>query len=445
MSSEKDNFTYAKMVYERVLNLLEEHHNFIRGSIPLIASENVPSPAVREALVSDFGNRYAEGWPGERIYAGCKYIDEVELLAIELGKKLYKAEFVDVRPISGVVANLITYTALTEPGDVMMSLAIPHGGHISHNKRSSGGTAGTVRGLIVEHYEFDEYNYEINLDATRKKLKSLASEGKKPKIFMLGASVFLFPHPVREIKEMAKEFDAYVVYDAAHVAGLIAGGIFQDPLREGADVMTMSTHKTLAGPQHGMLCSWSKYEEALKKAAFPGMLSNHHLHAVAGVAICLAEAIAFYKDYAKQIVRNSKALAQALYERGMDVLYEHRGFTESHMIVVDVSKYMNGKQAEEKLEQARIIVNRNLIPKDYRLKTDYRTPSGIRLGTQEVTRLGMRESEMDWIADLIAKVIVKGEDPSKVAQEVSELKRPFNKVHYCFTSKTEAYSYIQIR
>ncbi|MCL7399071.1 MAG: serine hydroxymethyltransferase [Thaumarchaeota archaeon] len=445
MSSEKDTLLYAKAAYERILNLLEEHHRFIRDSIPLIASENVPSPAVREALASDFGNRYAEGWPGERIYAGCKYIDEVELLAIELGKKLFKAEFVDVRPISGVVANLITYTAFTEPGDVMMSLAIQHGGHISHNKRSWGGTAGAVRGLVVERYEFDEYNYEIDLDATYKKLKSLVSEGKKPKLFMLGASVFLFPHPVREIAEMAKEFDARVVYDAAHVAGLIAGGIFQDPLREGADVMTMSTHKTLAGPQHGMLCSWNKYEEVLKKAAFPGMLSNHHLHAVAGVAICLAEAIAFYKDYARQIVRNSKALAQALYERGVDVLYEHRGFTESHTIVADVSKYMNGKQAEEKLEQAKIIINRNLIPKDYRLKTDYRTPSGIRLGTQEVTRLGMRESEMEWIAELITKVIVKGEDPSKVAQEVSELKRPFNKVHYCFSSKTEAYSYIQIR
>lgn len=445
MSLEKDNLAYAKAMYERILSLLEEHHRFMKDSIPLIASENIPSPAVREALASDFGNRYAEGWPGERIYAGCKYIDEVELLAIELGKKLFRAEFVDVRPISGVVANLIAYTAFTSPGDVMMSLAIPHGGHISHSKRSWGGTAGAVRGLVVEHYEFDEYNYEIDLDATRKKLRSLVSEGKKPKIFMLGASVFLFPHPVREVAEIAKEFDARVVYDAAHVAGLIAGGIFQDPLREGADVMTMSTHKTLAGPQHGMLCSWSKYEEVLKKAAFPGLLSNHHLHAVAGVAICLAEAIAFYKDYSRQIVRNSKALAQALYERGIDVLYEHRGFTESHTIIADVSKYMNGKQAEEKLEQARIIVNRNLIPKDYRLKTDYRAPSGIRLGTQEVTRLGMRESEMEWIAELIAKIIVKGEDPSSIAHEVSELRRPFNKVHYCFTSKTEAYSYIQIR
>lgn len=209
--------------------------------------------------------------------------------------------------------------------------------------------------------------------------------------------------------------------------------------------MTLSTHKTLAGPQHGMVVSWSKYGEKLKQVAFPGLLSNHHLHAVAGVAIALTEVLAFYREYARQIVRNSKALAQALYENGIEVLYEHKGFTESHTIVADVTKYMNGREAEEKLERAGIIINRNLIPKDYRLKTDHRRPSGIRLGTQEVTRLGMKEQEMQHIAELITKIIVHGKKPEEVAKEVAEFRKEYQHVRYCFESKTAAYEYIRIR
>jgi glycine hydroxymethyltransferase len=432
--------------YERVLELLEKHHAMYRRSIPLIASENVVSPAVREALASDFGHRYAEGWPGERLYAGCKYIDEVELMAIELGKAVFKAEFVDVRPISGVVANLVAYCTFARPGDMMVALPIPYGGHISHGKEKWGGTAGVVRGLDVERYEFDEENFEIDVDATSRRLKRIeADTGKKPRLFVLGASVFLFPHPVKEIRKLADENGAYVMYDAAHVAGLIAGGRFQDPLREGADVVTLSTHKTLAGPQHGMVLSWEKYSERLKQVAFPGLLSNHHLHAMAGVAVALAEAMAFYRDYAAQIIRNAKILGEALFEQGIDVLYESRGFTESHTIVADVSKYMDGRTAEEKLEESGIILNRNLIPKDYRLKTDHRKPSGIRMGSQEVTRLGMGESEMRQIAEFIADVVVRGKEPGKVAEEVAEFRKNYRKVHYCFESATGAYDYIRIR
>ncbi len=435
----------ARQKFHRVLELLESHHRFFRESISLVASENVPSPAVREALASDFGNRYAEGWPGERLYAGCRYIDEVELLAIQLGKEVYEAEFVDVRPISGVVANMAAYTAFAQPGDTMMALAIPHGGHISHGKLKWGGTAGVVRGLEVERYEFDEENYEIDVDATRRKVERLSREGKAPKLFMLGASVFLFPHPVKEIKQIADEYGGKVVYDAAHVAGLIAGKRFQDPLREGADAVTLSTHKTLAGPQHGMILSWSRYEEELKRVVFPGLVSNHHLHAVAGLAIALAEALAFYREYASRIVENAKALAQALYERGIKVLYEHRGFTESHTLIADVSEHMNGYEAEKRLEEAGIILNRNLIPKDFRLKTDYRTPSGVRIGVQEVTRLGMGRGEMVEIAELISRVIVRREEPGKVRERVRELKKGFQHVKYAFTSETEAYQYIRIR
>ena len=208
----------GRQYFQRILELIDKHHRLFKSVIPLIASENIPSPAVREALTCDFGNRYAEGWPGERLYAGCRYIDEVEKIAIELAKKVYEAEFADVRPISGVVANLVAYTVFTKPGDLMIALPIPYGGHISHGKEKWGGTAGVVRGLKVDRYEFDEENYEIDVDATRRRIER---KNLKPKLFMLGASVFLFPHPVKEIAELAAEFDAKVVYDAAHVLSLI--------------------------------------------------------------------------------------------------------------------------------------------------------------------------------------------------------------------------------
>ncbi|RWX72726.1 MAG: serine hydroxymethyltransferase [Candidatus Methanosuratincola verstraetei] len=431
--------------FERVLKSIEDHHRALTTSLPMIASENVPSPSVREALASDFGNRYAEGWVGERVYAGCKYLDEVESIAIELGKALFHGEFVDVRPISGVFANLATFSAFTNPGDVIFSCSIPTGGHISHAKEKLGGTAGLIRKLDVQNYPFDIDDFNIDLDETEKMVRELDAQGKKPKMFILGASVFLFPHPVKEIVDLAKTYGAKVVYDAAHVAGLIAGGIFQDPLNDGVDAMTMSTHKTLAGPQHGTIVSWEKYAEPLKKAVFPGLSSNHHLHAVAGVAIAFAEAMEFYKEYARAIVMNSKALAQALYERGIDALYEKRGFTESHIVLVDVTKYGNGFEIEKKLEAANIIVNRNLLPYDKKMGRDYRAPGGIRLGTQELTRLGMKKSEMVEIAELMKSVIVDGDDPKEVAQKVSELRAPFQKVQYCFSNQTDAYQHIKIR
>jgi len=439
------NSTSGRDAYESVLRSIENHHRTVKNSLPLIASENVPSPAVREALASDFGNRYAEGWVGERVYAGCKYLDEVESLAIELGKKLFHAEFIDVRPISGVVANLCAFSVFANPGDVMMSCTIPTGGHISHSKKALGGTAGAIRELEVHNYPFDEENFTIDIDKTAQAVRDLKDQGKPPKLFVLGASVFLFPHPVKEIVQLAKSLGARVMYDGAHVAGLIAGGIFQNPLGEGADVLTMSTHKTLAGPQHGTIASRLEHADPIKRAIFPGLSSNHHLHAVAGLAIAFAEALEFYPEYARNIVTNSKALAQALYERGINVLYERKGFTESHMMIMDVTKYGNGFEIEKKLEKANIIVNRNLLPYDKRMGRDYKAPGGIRIGTQELTRLGMGRSEMVEVADLMKKIICEGEEPGQVANQVAELRRSYQKTKYCFSSATDAYEHIKIR
>ena len=431
--------------YEKVLSLMEKHHEWLSQSLPMIASENVPSPAVREALTCDFGNRYAEGWPGERVYAGCKFIDEVELLAVELAKKVYQAEFADVRPVSGVVANLITYTAFAEPGDIMYAVSIPHGGHISHGKKKIGGTAGSVRGLEVMTYPFDEENFNIDVDATKRQVMELKASGRPPKLFMLGASVFLFPHPVKEIVEIAKEVDAYVVYDAAHVAGLIAGGLFQDPLREGADIVTGSTHKTLPGPQGGIILSKLLFAERIKKATFPGNVSNHHLHHVAGKAVVFAEMLAFGKEYARAVIKNAKALAEALSERGITVLGERNGFTKSHQVLLDVTKYGDGGTLEEKLERANIIVNRNMIPGDIKAGRHYMHPGGIRMGVQEVTRLGMGKGEMIEIAEMIADVIVRRKDPQLVAKRVVELRKGFQTIKYAFDTAAEAYRYIELR
>jgi glycine hydroxymethyltransferase len=356
----------AKASYDKVIQLMREHHKWFDKSIPLIASENIPSPAVREAIISDFGNRYAEGWPGERVYAGCIYIDQVEIICNDLAKKVFRAEFADSRATSGVVANLAIYSAFSNPGDYMMAASIPSGGHISHGKKEHFGTAGLVHGLFIEHYPFSKEEMTIDVDATKKKIQQMVHDGKSPKIGMFGGSLFLFPHPVKELAGFMHDHNMYVNYDGAHVAGLIAGGEFQDPLEEGADSMTMSSHKTLWGPQGGIIVSLEKYSEAIKKAIFPGNTSSHHLHHVAGKAIALAESLEFGKEYAKQVIRNAKALAEALAGFGFGVLGEKRGYTASHQIAVDVSMFDDGGTVEKDLEKANIILNRQLYQETLR-------------------------------------------------------------------------------
>jgi glycine hydroxymethyltransferase len=431
--------------YNHTINLLQQHHKWFQECLPLIASENVPSPAVREALATDFGNRYAEGWPGERVYAGCRFIDQVEFKCIELMKKLYDAEFVDVRPISGVVANLVVYAAFTEPGDTMMALSIPCGGHITTGKKELGGTAGAVRGLVVEYLPLDYKELNIDVDKAKNRMEELAKKGKPPKLVMFGASVFPFPHPVKELAETIHSLGGTVGYDAAHVAGLIAGKQFQDPLREGADVVSLSTHKTFFGPQHGGVLSWERNADKVKRATFPGMVSNHHLHAVAGVTIACAEMLEFGREYTSQIVKNAKALGQALHEREFNVLAEHKGFTQSHVILIDITKYGDGGTIEESLEKANIIINRNLLPWDIKEGRHFMHPGGIRLGVSEVTRLGMKESEMAEIAEFIKRAIIDKEPAEKVKSGVAEFRKNYQKVHYCFENSTEAYKYIKIR
>ncbi len=439
-----------KKKIEEIRNLLLKHNELFSNSIPLIASENITSPAVDEACNSDFSHRYAEGWVGERVYAGCKYIDIVEDICMELAKEYFKCIHADVRPISGVVANLAMYNAFTsENNGKMLIMPIPKGGHISHAPKftKSGmaiyGTAGTVRGLNIEYMAFDNDEMNIDPDATAKIIRKF-----EPEMVLFGGSVFLFPHPVKELSEVAKEVGAYTGYDAAHVAGLIGSGYFQDPLREGADAMTMSTHKTLPGPQHGTFVSNREdLIDTLKPCMFPALLSNHHLHNVAGLAITFAEMLEFGKVYHKDVINNAKALGQALYERGINVLMEHKGFTESHQIVVDITNLENdiglGGDIERLVEEANIIINRNLLPWDIAQGRHYKNPGGLRLGTSEVTRLGMGKSEMIDIADFFKNLLIDKKDPNKVKEEVVEFKKGFQEIHYCFQSPNKAYEYMK--
>jgi len=434
----------AKDSYNDVLRLMKEHHGWFNKSIPLIASENIPSTAVREAMMSDFGNRYAEGWPGERVYAGCTYIDQVELICNDLAKNVFRAEFADCRATSGVVANLAIYAAFSNPDDYMIAASIPSGGHISHGRKEHSGTAGLVHGLNIEHYPFSKEEMAIDVDATKKKIEDMARDGKTPKIGMFGGSILLFPHPVKDLADFMHGHNMYINYDGAHVAGLIAGGQFQDPLKEGADSMTMSSHKTLWGPQGGIIVSLESHAEAIKKAIFPGNTSSHHLHHVAGKAIALAESLEFGKDYAEQVIKNARALAEDLAGFGFGVLGEKRGYTASHQIAVDVSKFGDGGTIEKELEKANIILNRQLLPGDIKAGRHYMHPSGIRIGVPETTRLGMKESEMKEIANFIKGIVIDKKDPVTVARKVEDFRKEFQKVHYAFDTVIGAYEYISL-
>ncbi len=409
------------MNYRKIFEIIERHHKFYADSLPMIASENLTSKFVRRCYVSDLGHRYAEGKVGERYYQGCAFIDEIEEIALKLTLELFNGEHANVQPISGVVANTATFFALTKPGDRIVSLSVPCGGHISHDKVSSAG----LRGLEVSYYPFDNEEFDIDIDATRK-----MAIKEKPKLFVLGSSLILFPQPVKEIKEIAEEVGGKVMYDGSHVLGLIAGKRFQDPMKEGTDVMTGSTHKTFFGPQRAIIVSKKDIADRIDKAVFPGIISNHHLNTLAGYAIAAMEMKLFGEDYATQVIKNAKKLAESMYELGIKVVCESRGFTESHQVVADVRDFGGGANVAEKLEKAGIIINKNLMPWDS-LK-DTSNPSGIRLGVQELTRLGMKENEMEEIAELIYKIISDKIPYEKARNVVYQLKKDFSTIKYTF-------------
>jgi len=407
----------------KVFELTNAHNIWrLRESINLIASENVMSPAAMAVYVSDPMHRYAEGKPFKRHYQGVKYIDELEVLANELMGRLFETDMVDLRPVSGTIANAATFRVLAQPGDKAVIAPVQAGAHVSHTKF---GTLGAL-GIQQVDLPYDEERMNVDVDRAVKVIEEV-----KPKFAVLGGSVYLFPHPVKEIAEAVHSVGGKLVYDAAHVLGLIAGGVWENPLKHGADVMTASTHKTFPGPQGGViLASNREVFKEISKTIFPWFVSNHHLHRLPATAVTALEMLEFGRQYADQVIRNAKRLAGALAERGFTVLAEHMGYTTSHQVLLDVTKQGGGAKAALLLEEANIIVNKNLLPKDP--PEAVKNPSGLRIGVQEMTRFGMKEDEMDVIADFMERVLIKGEEPSKVREEVKGFRSNFTKVHYGF-------------
>lgn len=420
---------------EYIRKQAKNNNDFFANSLPMIASENVLSPLCREMLITDFHGRYAEGTPGKRYYEGCKFFDNVEIKAMELAKKLFNCYYADARPTAGTTANIGIFKALIKPGETATVLDLANGAHISFGKWGGAG----VRGINLVSYPFNDEVMNIDVDGAVKLIKKV-----KPKLALNGRSVFLFPSPIKELAEAAHDIGAYLVYDAAHVLGLIGGKQFQDPLREGADVVSGSTHKTLPGPQGGLILSDHKGDTDESKSflrklgfgVFPGVTSSYHLHHVAAKAIAFAEHLEFGEAYAKQIIKNAQSFAQSLHERGFKVFGEKLGFTKSHQILLSIGPG-KGKEASKKLEDAGIVTNMNTIPGD----TDPMNPSGLRLGTPELTRIGMKEKEMDEIAEFYERVLLKNEDPKKIKADVKEFRKDFQELHYCFKEGFRGYDY----
>ncbi|MCS7106277.1 MAG: serine hydroxymethyltransferase [Candidatus Aenigmarchaeota archaeon] len=412
----------ATILKEKVLEIVKKQNEWRRKEcINLIASESVLSPLAEKCFVSDFEGRYNEHSGKECHYQGTKYSYEIEEFCNEIFRKKFKTKFVDVRAISGGIANLIVYAAFCKPGDIIVSLGIQNGAHVSSSQY---GLAG-VRGLKSVEMFFDEKRMNIDVEKSVELIKKV-----KPKLVMLGASVILFPEPVNEIREMVN--DVKIVYDASHVFGLIYNQEFQEPLKEGADLITSSTHKTFQGPQGGLIIGNNKLSEEdwgkVQTAIFPGILSNTHIHRFPALAITALEMNEFGKEYAKQVIKNAKTLARELYNFGFKVLCPELDFTESHQVIVNVKDFGGGKIVAEKLEKSNIICNKIALPSDSHHDAT-KNPSGIRLGVQELTRFGMKESEMKVVAEFFKKVLFENKN---MKEEVKELKKEFQKVCYCF-------------
>ena len=415
----------ARTQADAILDAVDKSGRLYRDSIPMIASENIISPLVAKAVNSDLHGRYAEGLPGKRYYQGCDDFDTIENIGIESAKRVFNCQFANIQSISGTVSNMAALKALAKPGDTITAVSTSDGGHISHARMGAVG----VRGLNVVTYPWDEERMEPDIDATCEIIRQT-----KPEIALFGQSVFLFPTPLQEIADTAHEVGAKVMYDGAHVLGLIAGGQFQDPLREGADVMTGSSHKTFPGPQGGFMLSNSddeKFQRKLNNSIFPGTCSSYHLHHVAGKAVALAEFEAFGADYARDIIANAKALGAALAAEGFDVIAEDRGYTASHQILTRHGGIDSGAglRAAAILEDAGIITNMNMLPGDTKAMTG---PSGLRLGVPELTRVGMGTDEMQDVAGFFARALIAAEDSESVKIDVADFKSNYQTVKYCF-------------
>ncbi len=388
-----------------------------KEGLELIPSENYVSPAVLEALGTVFTNKYSEGYPGKRYYGGQENTDVIEELARDRAKKLFGAEHANVQPHSGAPANVAVYLALLSPGDTVLGMDLSHGGHLTHGHPVT---------QSAQFYNFVRYKMkdittgEIDYD----ELRAMAQE-HKPKIILAGFSSYPRELDYAKIKSIADEVGSITMMDAAHIAGLIAGGQLRNPFDDGFDVVTSTTHKTLRGPRGGLILCKEQFAKAIDKAVFPGLQGGPHMNNVAAKAVCFGEALKpEFRDYAKQILLNSKTLAQEFLDNGVTLI---TGGTSNHMMLVDTVASFNlpGKQAQDLLDTIGITLNKNVLPDDPRGPLD---PSGIRLGTPAITTRGIKEDSMKLIANWIMQTLKSPEDTAlhqKIKQEVVDFSTKF--------------------
>jgi len=389
---------------EEILSLVKEHEQW-RGKqcLNLIPSENIMSPAARRLLSSELAHRYTAR---DRFYMGTRFTDEIEQYGEKLAKEVFKAETADLRPLSGHIADLIVLANSAKPGDVFMCVSPKDGGYPGMWKE---GLAGLLK-LKAVSFPFSKKDWNIKAEEAQETIVRV-----RPKIVVFGASLIVFPHPVITLAKVARESGAFVGFDGSHVLGLIAGGQFQDPLREGAHGLFGSTHKSFFGPQGGIILADKEHGERLKEKIYPAFVDNAHWNRIAALTLALAEMKKFGKTYAKQVVHNSQALAKALSDYGFPVICKHLGFTRSHQIILDYGDYEKGRAVAEKLQNANII-----------------TDCVVRIGTCEITRRGMKEREMLKIAELLKRTIVDKEKAENIRKDVAKLSHEFQKAEYCF-------------
>ena len=381
--------------------------------IELIASENYTSPAVMAAQGSQLTNKYAEGYPGKRYYGGCEFVDVAEQLAIDRVKKLFGADAANVQPHCGASANQAVFLAFLKPGDTFMGMSLAEGGHLSH---------GMALNMSGKWFNAISYGLDQNEAIDYEQMERLARE-KKPKLIIAGASAYSLQIDFERFAKVAKEIGAIFMVDMAHYAGLIAAGVYPNPVPY-ADVVTSTTHKSLRGPRGGIILMKAEHEKAINSAVFPGMQGGPLMHVIAAKAVAFKEALEpSFKEYQKQVIANAQALANSLIERGLRIV---SGRTESHVMLVDLrAKKITGKEAEAALGAAHITVNKNAIPNDPEKPM---VTSGIRLGSPAMTTRGFKEAEARQVGQLIADVLDHPNDPNniaKVKEQVNALTKRF--------------------
>ncbi|MBQ8249844.1 MAG: serine hydroxymethyltransferase [Clostridia bacterium] len=378
--------SFIKEYDAEIGDAIEKEYARQQRGLELIASENVVSPAVMAAMGTVLTNKYAEGYPGKRYYGGCECVDIAENIAIERACKLFGAEHANVQPHSGAQANTAVYIALLQPGDTVLGMNLAHGGHLTH------GSPVNISGLL---YNFVPYGVEDDGRIDYDKVEFLAKENK-PKLIVAGASAYPRIIDFKRLSEIAKSVGAYLMVDMAHIAGLVAAGLHPNPVPY-ADIVTTTTHKTLRGPRGGMILCREELAKAINKAVFPGTQGGPLMHVIASKAVCFGEALKpEFKAYQEQIVKNAKALSEALVAEGFDLV---SGGTDNHLMLLDLrSMGITGKQLEKQLDEVYITVNKNAIPNDP--ESPFVT-SGVRIGTPAVTSRGLKEDDMRVIAHLI--------------------------------------------